>query len=134
MSLIRRDGPFPPGGWKFVDPRTGMKFDGMSVTFREQAKKIISHRLANPNVYLPKELQYTTLANVEDELDAYTCSRLGNNSRYCISAGPRIPTPIPLPKVCPKCNTAMEPILCKTCGGRRIKGYHCPKCGAEIKR
>jgi predicted RNA-binding Zn-ribbon protein involved in translation (DUF1610 family) len=134
MSLIRRDGTIPPGGYYFQDAKTGMKFDGMSVTFNEQVGKIITHRLANPKVYPPSEPKYLTPDSVTQELDDYTCLRLGRNSSYC--TGPQSPTAprVSVNRLCPNCGTILTPHYCATCSGNKILDYLCPKCNKSFPK
>jgi hypothetical protein len=134
MSLIRRDGTIPPGGYYFQDGKTGMKFDGMAVTFNEQVGKIITHRLANPKVYPPSEPKYITTDSVTQELDDYTCLRLGRNSSYC--TGPQSPTAprVSVNRLCPDCGTILTPHYCATCSGNKILDYLCPKCNKSFPK
>lgn len=138
MSLIQRDGPLVPGGYSYTDPRTGRKFEGMAITFMAQCKLIREHRLANPRVYSPADAKYFNLEFIGQELDAAICNRLGNNPKYCVDdqaqaiAAAAAATP-PAPRLCPKCSKPMEPILCKTCRGHKIKGYRCPACGLQTR-
>lgn len=52
-----------------------MKFKGM-VDFRTQVNTIAEHRRGN-------NLERASAEEVAEDLDAYTCQRLGNDSRYC---------------------------------------------------
>jgi hypothetical protein len=134
MSLIRRDGTVPPGGYYFQDAKTGMKFEGMSVTFNEQVVKIITHRLANPRVYPPGEPKYLTTDSVTQELDDYTCIRLGRNSSYC--TGPQSPTAprMSVNRLCPDCGNILTPHYCATCSGNKILDYLCPRCSKSFPK
>lgn len=131
MSLIRRDGSMPPGGYYFQDPRTSMKFDGMSVTFNEQINKIISHRLLNPKQYPTTDPQYLDFDLVGHELDAYTCTRLGNHPTFCKNASSPASAPRYVAQTCPQCQSAMIEKTCPTCSGRKVIGYTCTTCGFE---
>ena len=66
MKLSRTNGPMPPGGYPFTDPRTGLRFHGMEGQFETQVRKIIEHRLANPAVYYGYSREY--FAPVAEEL------------------------------------------------------------------
>lgn len=138
--LIRRDGPFPPGGFYFEDPKTSQKFDGMSCTFTEQVGKIISHRKLNPKVYPVTDLKALNFDYVAKELDDYTCTRLGSHPRFCVNdKDPRL-RPVNLPNIvvpqCPRCGSALMPKYCPTCGGggSKIIGWHCNNCNIEIEK
>ena len=126
----------PPGGYFFEDPKTGMKFEGMSVTFAEQVGNIVSHRMANPGVYPKAEPQFLNWESVANELDAYTCTRLGNHPAFCYD--PNVKTPINPPRIavtaCPKCGGALMDRTCPTCAGHRVIGYTCTKCGFQINK
>lgn len=135
MSLIQREGPLVPGGYSFTDPRTGRQFDGMAITFKAQCKLIREHRLANPRVYSPADAKYLNLEAIANELDIAICQRLGNNPKYCVDMQARAvaAAAAAAPRLCPKCGKPLEPILCKSCGGHKIKGYRCPACGTQTR-
>jgi predicted RNA-binding Zn-ribbon protein involved in translation (DUF1610 family) len=137
MQLIYRNGEFPPNGFEFIDPRTGFKIGGTDSNFDETVRKIIQHRLANPKIYPPTDARCLTADFVSDELDTYTCNRLGNSPSYCKDMDERkvfIP-PFTIQKpanACPKCGeTDAKPRFCQTCAGSRILGFICSKCGFE---
>lgn len=136
MSLIRRDGAMPPGGYYFQDPKTGMKFEGMSATFAEQVGTIISHRMANPKIYPATEPQFLNWDSVANELDVYTCTRLGNHPSFCFDPNSKPAANVPRIVVaeCPKCRGALIERTCPTCAGRRVIGWKCSKCGYEIDK
>lgn len=137
MPLIRRTGIMPPGGYAFRDPKTGKHFTDM-LTFNDQVAAIIQHRKANVHLYTPFEF---ASASVAEELDAYTCQRLGFDNRYCTGGDlsqntsdtePRKKSEPVTGAPCPKCgSTQWTPIYCKTCSGKRITGYACSSCGTR---
>ena len=138
IQLTHRNGDFPPNGFEFTDPKTGFKIGGTSANFDETVKQIIQHRLANPKIYLPSDMRPLSTDFVADELDAYTCNRLGNSPRYCKDMDERkvvIPVGITIHKptnACPKCGEKdSKPRFCQTCAGSRILGFICLKCGFE---
>ena len=57
-----------PGGYKYVQPETGMKFDG-NTPFKAQVNLITVHRKAN-------NLERKTKAEVAVDLENYTCARV----------------------------------------------------------
>lgn len=137
-KLKSRTSEFPPGGWSFVDIKTGMKFN--EGAFGDVVMAIIKHRQANPRVYPPEELESFDQATVANELDAFTCSRLNNNPRWCVSGEP---TPVDIsglefmimPNKCPKCGCPQGyQILCRTCAGRRVTGYYCADCKTLVAK
>lgn len=133
MKLKSRTGNFPPGSYKFVDPKTGMKFDVGNFDFVVQA--IRKHRLANPSVYPPNELAALDAEQVGIELENYTCNRLGNNPVWCEDGVYKPPVQqgakqVTMEKPCVQCGeSAGTERLCQTCAGRRVVGVTCNKCG-----
>ena len=75
---------FPPGGFKFYEPRTGWEAMG-GLDFDQVVAAIIKHRQANPRFANEWALDPTDVAN---ELDLYTCARIGNNPDYCNGESP----------------------------------------------
>lgn len=102
--LIRTD-IFPPGGYPFFQPETDYKFKGMT-DFETQARLISAHRKGN-------NLARSTLAECLEDLDAYTCARIGNDPRFCYTMTPnQRPTAAVVRSVQAKCGG---------CGARRKK-------------
>lgn len=135
--LIRRDGPLPPGGFHFTDPRTGFRFPPMDGGFDEQVSRIIRHRRANPRLYPPEQTSFLNPVSVANELDLYQCLRLGNNPKFCTDGAiPVKPDRLTRPsnRLCPRCNTAMIEVLCPTCGSPRTIAHKCPSCGLRIDK
>lgn len=132
FKLRSRTGAFPPGGFQFKDPRTGLKFEHGD--FKDVVSQIIKHRQANPRIYpkdFPESFDFNTVSNI---LDSYTCDRLKNSPKWCISGEPE-PVDVSglelmlLPSPCYKChcNQGYE-IICKSCAGRRRTGFYCRDC------
>jgi hypothetical protein len=135
VQLINRKGEFAPGGWLFVDPRTGMTFkDG---TFESVVGQIQRHRLANPRIYPVTDGKWMDLDFIGNELEAFTCQRLGNDPHWCINGEVRMNksvkntgNTVKMPTPCAKCGNDMGiERLCPSCGGRRLVGYSCVQCG-----
>lgn len=70
---------FPPGMWQWFQPETGWRAP-VGLDFDSVVNEIIRHRRANPRFGLRVDWD-----GVADELDLYTCKRIGNNPQYCIS-------------------------------------------------
>lgn len=74
----------PPSNFVFFEPRTGWQSPN-GLDFDTTVNQIIQHRLANPRF----AAQWSTeIDTVKDELDHYTCQRLGNDPNWCDSGGP----------------------------------------------
>ena len=132
MRLISRTGSFPPAGYLFTDPKTGMKFEHGD--FKDIVSQIIKHRRANPRLYPPENAGDLDFNSVSNELDSYTVMRLHNDPRYCESGEP-IPVSteglelMTMTAPCPKCGCRMGwQILCKTCSGKKRTGFYCADC------
>jgi hypothetical protein len=74
MALNNRNS-LPPGGFPYVQKETKYRFDGM-VPFEMQVGLIIDHRKANGIKPDDREA-------VANELDNYTCDRLGGDPEWC---------------------------------------------------
>lgn len=141
MKLISRNPPFPPGGYPYYDPRTGIRYNGLEGTFDDIMRKIQADRKRNPRVYPPDEEQgkFLDLVFIGKSLDEYTCNRLGNSTRWCTDGnGQVINRNYNLGKIqlttCPDCNVALQEKICPTCSGHRVIGYVCPKCGRTFPK
>lgn len=137
IRLIRRDGQFPPGGFPYLDPKTGMKFPGLEANFKQQVGKIIAHRFVNGKKYPPEQQQYFDYDFVAEQLDEEQCRRLGNDPRWCHDTekpNNRRAAAVPDGEApnCHACGRLMVKRYCRTCGGQRAKGWKCPWCHMEI--
>ncbi len=134
-QLIRRQGDFPPSGYIYTDPRTGMTFDGNG-GFDFTVHAIAMHRKANPKLYPPDDLKELDQDYIATLLEQYTCARLNNSSQWCKRSDGvvimKIKEPgdvITLKVPCPNCGGTMgTERLCSTCSGRRVTGYVCNQC------
>lgn len=138
MSIWRithRDGPAPPGGWPFTDPRTGMVFNGMNYDYVGLMHAIANHRKSNPRVYPTSDPQYLDVDFISSEYDAWRCRLLGYNPMFCRDLAPtgsleQKAAPQQSGSACPKCGeTEASPKYCATCSGQRLLGWTCSKCG-----
>lgn len=134
--LIRRNGPWPPAGYVFQDPRTGQKFNGLEANLKEQALRVIQHRFSNPQKYNPANQQFFDFEQVVLEIEAYTCLRLGNDKRWCHDTERQtrhnVEVPVDGSPTCPACGNLMVPKRCSTCSGVKYRGFRCPKCYSEL--
>jgi len=131
---------FPPGGFGFKDPKTGFTCNGYEGTPAMHAVKIIAHRRANPNFYPAGEAQWFDQASVVQEIYAQKAAShphlfkgfpdvtLTPQKEHIVS---RVSAPT---GQCSCGSSDFSEILCKTCGGRRVTGHRCNKCGKEFKK
>lgn len=139
FKLRHREGQFPAGGFYFKDAKTGMEFK--EGDFYSVVRLIIAHRKANPRLYPPEEFHNLDFTCVANELDAYTCSRLGNEPRFCESGEPLKLVPeagaalVDLPSPCYKCGHLRGwQMICKTCQGKKVAGHICEACNSPLGR
>jgi hypothetical protein len=130
---------FPPGGFNFTDPRTGMKFE-VPHNLDNQAAAVIQHRMANPRVYPENEFVHFEPGAVKQEIVNQVCARNPNLCQDSAMANTPIPSQVNVPMSGPKADNKpcvcgserFDYIFCKTCGGRpKINGYKCRKCGKQ---
>jgi len=76
--------PFPPGGFPYeqVFKRIIYKFPDEGLDIEQQSGRILKFRRANG---LPR----ATLAETLEDLNIFTCARLGNDPKWC-GNGPRV--------------------------------------------
>jgi hypothetical protein len=124
---------WPPGGFPFVDPRTGMKFDAMSGNIDHKIGQVQQHRRANPTVYPNGE--GTSADFIRQEIVDYMC---GRNMSLCMEgtitsmAKPSNPAAIVQTVNCPSCGKIdAVPTFCVTCGGNKVKYWTC-SCGTQF--
>jgi hypothetical protein len=125
MLSIAKPSIWPPGGYSYVQPDTGRRFDG-NTPLTAQAYEISRYRLGN-------SLARSSVEECLEDLVAYTCARLPGicvqNSGRAISAG-RTPvaTAIRLqPKLKPYTAAPARIAMaaprvskpCGSCGGRK---------------
>lgn len=71
---------FAPGGYVYVEPAFGNQpeqlFKAESYDLKQQAKIVLQFRLANKR---PR----ATLEETMEDIDIYTCQRLGGHKRWC---------------------------------------------------
>lgn len=139
FKLLNRNGAFPPGGFKFKDPRTGLVFD--QGDFYHVVRMVIAHRSANSRIYPTNEIEFLNFDMVSIELDCYTCSRIGNDPRFCESGEPLRLQPDEgaiaeeMNKKCYRCGNKMGfPLYCKSCHGQKLSGFICASCKAPLGR
>jgi hypothetical protein len=126
---------FPPnGGWGFIDPRTGMRFNGWEGDQFAIARKVIEHRRANPKVWPQDEVgdQNSVVQEIFKQKHATTPwlfrGEPDQNSGAYPSATQTQEQTI-LGEKCTCGSVEYEPVYCKTCSGKRIVGTKCKSCG-----
>lgn len=125
-----------PGGYPFMDPRTGLKFDGFDAGgFGDQVHRIIKHRSLNPRHYPSDDLKWLNFEEVCIELEVYQCLRLGGDKRFCVDpdvSEAEAAKTSHATGICRFCGGELKERLCPTCSGHRVIGYQCLKCGSTL--
>lgn len=138
MSLLqpKQTSQFPPGGYGFVDPKTGFKCVGYEGTPQMHAVKIMEHRRANPKFYPPGESHWFDKESIVQEIYKQKFQTHPHLFRGYGDAPINVPAPeksflSPTVK-CGKCGAnEFENIYCKTCAGRRVVAIKCKSCGNQ---
>ncbi len=133
LPNYREGHPWIPGGYGFVDGRTGRKFDAMSADLKLQAQNVQQHRLSNPHIYPASEPKYLDLDWIMLQIEDFICS---GSPQYCGEPTPPRPDPtydIQLPEKDCECG-AREwlPQWCQSCGQPKILSFKCAKCAKKI--
>lgn len=131
-SLFREGRPFPPGGYPFVDGRTGKKFDGSSADLKLQAENVIKHRQANPHVYNPEERKYLDKDWVMLEIEDFMCK---SNPSICgddLPPRPADPTFATPTQECACGVRDWRAQFCKSCGSGKLQKWVCGGCGNAL--
>lgn len=127
LVLRRPTELYPPGGgFGFVEPRTGLRFDGLHGSPHETARKIIEHRRANPHVFPVGE---ATLFDTESVVQEIFQQKFQAMPELFIGHGGAAANPDSGKCTCGA--NSWEPTYCPTCGGKRINGYRCKACGKK---
>ena len=134
LQLKNPNAGFPPGGFPFQDPKTGMIFNGYEGNAEMIAVKVSAHRQANQKLYPEGG---GDVGGIVQEI----FSQKNAQMPWLFSGGPDDPGMPPTAQVsasaggpggsCVCGATETDPIYCPTCGGQRITGYKCRACGAE---
>jgi len=128
---------FPPNGFPFTDPRTGMRFGGMEGTPQFQATRIIAHRQANPKLYPATEAHWFDQRSVENEVLAEKFKAMPWLFKGQPDQQPLLPgqqSKVEQVIVGDKCScgsTQYTARFCSTCSGRKVIGKKCLSCGKE---
>lgn len=140
LTLKQPNAQFPPGGFSFVDERTGFKVNGYEGTPQMSAFKIKAHREGNPTLYPKTESQKFDINFIVQEIyqqRSKTMPELFKELNGTVSSSVpvinqnRSNQPIKSSLGPCTCGSDMVfPIYCQTCSGNRITGYKCT-CGKE---
>ncbi len=124
---------FPPEGWPFTDPKTGMRFNGWEGTPQMIAVKIQAHRAANPKFY-PDGAGQDANAIIQ-EIFMQKVQRMPWLFSGYPDKDPSYPSqPVARETIvkgaaCSCGCTEFIAEYCKTCSGARIVGRKCKSCG-----
>lgn len=78
---LKSKSKFPPGGWQFFDPTLRWSPPTpLGSTFDQTVDQIVAVRMNNKARHPTLE---TGRSAVADQLEKYTCTRLGNNPEWC---------------------------------------------------
>ncbi len=127
---------FPPGGFPYVDPKTGMRFSGFDGTVHHIAQQVSNHRRANPNLYPVGEHHWFDLNYIVQQIYE---QKAGVQPWLFVGFPDQTPSATHIPQKTPEMGycicggSEVEEILCSTCGGRRVTGYKCKSCGKKRK-
>jgi len=136
LSLKKPSNQFPDGGgWGFVDPKTGMKFNGYEGSPQMIAVKIAAHRAANPKLYPNGHGQNPE--SIVQEIYQQKADKMpwlfrGFPDKNPAAAYPSAPDNAPVAKTSAACScgaTEVKPVYCQVCSGRKVTGYTCIGCG-----
>lgn len=83
--MIKNRSKFPPGGWQYVQKGTNWRApDNLSLVML--AQRVSQHRANHPELNAS-----TDVSTIADEIDMYTCERLGWNPTWCNDQKKTIP-------------------------------------------
>jgi len=139
LQLKNPNGAFPHNGWPFKDAKTGFICKGYEGTPAMHAVKIIAHRRANTHIYPRDESKWFDQQSVIQEIYAQKAAThphlfKGHPDVQITPQADRIVSRVLAPtNQCCGANE-FEEILCRTCGGRKVVGFKCKKCGKELKK
>ncbi len=135
--------PLPADLWQFSDPHTGFYFPPMA-DINDLIDKVIEHRKERTNVYSPQDLSSFDRIKITElimlQRVAHRPDLFEDSAMPGMPWGYVPPPPPPAPaeryvqagKTCGRCGyTEFAKVYCQTCGGNRVSGYRCLKCGFE---
>ena len=134
--ILRENVGMCPGGLIFIDPRVpAAKWMDDHTFLEERVQQVIKFRAANPNIYPLSDGKFLDPDYVRNEITVYNCTRLGNNSQWCLDEKAIKTQPVApkAEKIC-SCGGELKPKMCPTCGMPKIIGYTCKVCGKEYGR
>lgn len=83
MQRLIRPSPFPPSEFEYSQPGPDGKiasWPGSGLSLQDQARVVLAFRKKN-------QMPRATLGETMDDINVYTCQRLGNNPRFCAETG-----------------------------------------------
>ncbi len=127
LVLKRPTEMYPAGqGFGFVEPKTGMRFNGLHSNPQGTALKIIDHRRANPKLFTD-----ASDFDVENTVQQIYQQKLQTMPELFIGFGGEPTQMFPDASKCNCGGKESTPVYCKSCGGHRIVAYKCSSCGLE---
>lgn len=84
VMRLKNTNTFPPGGFTYTQPETGFKTSKMA-PFETCVAEVLAHRVAN-------KLPRSTRAEVNEDIQEFTCQRLGYDAAYCITDKKKLET------------------------------------------
>ena len=131
LQLKNPNDQFPPGGFGFTDPKTGLRFNGYEGTVEMTANKVADHRRANPNLYDARQI---SIEGIKQEILAQKYAEMPWLFVGYKGHAPTMPSVRATPEMpdlgrCICGCSEIEPIYCSVCSGRRITGFKCKACG-----
>lgn len=105
MPLIDRS-KSPPGGFPYREPSIAWKSPADGAVFVERVKQISAARVNNPTSGLDP-----TYEACGRDLDAYTCTRLKNDPKWCVVEGDPVAKALAIsraPRPCAGCGTSRK--------------------------
>ena len=124
------------GGWGFICPRTGNRFNGWEGNWEHIARKVIKFREDNPKTFTAAEVG--DLNSVVQEIFKQKHATMPwlfrgepNQDSGAYPSATQTQEQTIHGEKCSCGATTFKPRFCTTCSGKRIVGYTCSSCGKE---